>query len=50
MAPLLCPIDIGRVRRVGSPRTGSGNKSQLVAIESARLEQRPACCIVFLHC
>jgi len=30
--------------------TGSGNKSQLVAFQSTRLEQRPACCIVFLHC
>jgi len=30
--------------------TGSGNKSRLVAIESVRLEQRPACCMVFLQC
>ena len=30
--------------------TGSGNKSRLVAFESTRLERRPACCIVFLHC
>jgi len=41
MAPLLCPIDISRVRVWGRPAvTGSGNKSPLVAIESARLEQR----------
>jgi len=41
MAPLLCPIEIRRVRRVGSPHgTGSGNKSRLVAFESTRLEQR----------
>jgi len=30
--------------------TGSRNKSRLVAFESTRLEQRPACCIVFFHC
>jgi len=30
--------------------TGSGNKSRLVAFESTRLEQRPACCIAFFHC
>jgi len=30
--------------------TGSGNKSRLVALESTRLEQRPACCVVFFHC
>jgi len=27
--------------------TGSGNKSRLVGFESTRLEQRPACCMVF---
>jgi len=30
--------------------TGSENNSRLVAFESTRLEQRPAYCIVFLHC
>ena len=41
MAPLLCPIDIGRVDVWGRlAETGSGNKSRLVAFESTRLEQR----------
>jgi len=30
--------------------TGSGNKSPLVAFESTRLEQPPACCIVVSDC
>ena len=41
MAPLLCPIDIGVFDVWGRlAESGSGNKSRLVAIESARLEQR----------
>jgi len=50
MAPLLCPIDIGGVRRLGSCRGNrKRNESPLAALESTRLEHLDDMAIIFLN-
>jgi len=45
---------MGKIRRVINDKLHDlikgQHKSRLVAFESTRLEQRPACCIAFFHC